>query len=190
MVIFDLRQQRQRAQWSAHSLATRSLALDATTGLCFSASSDGDIKLWGLAPATHVHVHIHVHVPCPCSMSMFHVPCSRVATLRDNPALATLCTRGRNPVCPGGISRNLVPPTRRARAAPPTSLRPLSRRRSCWALGPGRTSRTRCCTPSPGCKSAAPTGWRSSSRMAPTDSSAPAPTARAACGTLLEEGSK
>jgi hypothetical protein len=128
--------------------------------------------------------------PCPCSMSMFHVPCSRVATLRDNPALATLCTRGRNPVCPGGISRNLVPPTRRARAAPPTSLRPLSRRRSCWALGPGRTSRTRCCTPSPGCKSAAPTGWRSSSRMAPTDSSAPAPTARAACGTLLEEGSK
>ena len=52
MFIFDLRQQRQRAQWSAHSLATRSLALDASTGLCFSASSDGDIKLCDLAPAT------------------------------------------------------------------------------------------------------------------------------------------
>jgi hypothetical protein len=96
MVIFDLRQQRQRAQWSAHSLATRSLALDATTGLCFSASSDGDIKLWGLAPATHVHVHIHVHVPCPCSM--FHVaglqPC--VITLRLQPCVleaATLCAQ-------------------------------------------------------------------------------------------------
>ena len=73
MVIFDLRQQRQRAQWSAHSLATRSLALDATTEFCFSASSDGDIKLWDLAPAT----------PCPCC------PCSRVATL-INPAVATL----------------------------------------------------------------------------------------------------
>ena len=73
MVIFDLRQQRQRAQWSAHSLATRSLALDATTEFCFSASSDGDIKLWDLAPAT----------PFPCC------PCSRVATL-INPAVATL----------------------------------------------------------------------------------------------------
>ena len=55
MAIFDLRQQRQRAQWSAHSLAARSLALDARTGLCFSASSDGDMKLCDLAPAT----------PCP-----------------------------------------------------------------------------------------------------------------------------
>ena len=178
MVIFDLRQQRQRAQWSAHSLATRSLALDATTEFCFSASSDGDIKLWDLAPAT----------PCPCC------PCSRVAnlinpavaTLVINPAVATLCSRGRNPVCPGGTSSSLVPPTRRARAASPTSVRPPSRRRGCWALGPGRTSRTRCCTPSPGCKSAAPTGWRSSSRTAPTGLSAPAPTARAACGTFVE----
>ena len=52
MAIFDLRQQRQRAQWSAHSLAARSLALDASTGLCFSASSDGDMKLCDLAPST------------------------------------------------------------------------------------------------------------------------------------------
>ena len=89
-------------------------------------------------------------------------------------------------MCPGGISSNLAQPTRRARAAPPTSLRPPSRRPSCWAPGPGRTSRTRCCTPSPGCRSAAPTGWRSSSHTAPTGSSAPAPTARAACGTFVE----
>ena len=134
----------------------------------------------GISSCGTSHQQPHVHVAEVATL------CDNpeVATLCDNPAASTLCRRGRNPVCPGGISRNLVPPTRRARAA--TSSRPPSRCRSCWALGPGRTSRTRCCTPSPGCKSAAPTGWRSSSRTAPTGLSAPAPTARAACGTFVE----
>jgi len=44
--VFDLRQRRQRQQWSAHSLAVRCLAIHEPTSLCFSASADGDLKLW------------------------------------------------------------------------------------------------------------------------------------------------
>ena len=47
VAIFDLRQQRQRQVWNAHSLAARSLALDGHA--LFSGSSDGDIKLWDLS---------------------------------------------------------------------------------------------------------------------------------------------
>lgn len=47
VAIFDLRQQRQRQVWSAHSLAARSLAMDGHA--LFSGSSDGDIKLWDLS---------------------------------------------------------------------------------------------------------------------------------------------
>ena len=44
--IFDLRQRRQRCQWTAHSLAVRCLAIHEPTSLFFSASADGDLKLW------------------------------------------------------------------------------------------------------------------------------------------------
>lgn len=46
VAIFDLRKQQRREQWTAHSLATRCVALHESTGLLFTASSDGDIKLW------------------------------------------------------------------------------------------------------------------------------------------------
>lgn len=47
VAIFDLRQQRQRQVWNAHTLAARSLAMDGHA--LFSGSSDGDIKLWDLS---------------------------------------------------------------------------------------------------------------------------------------------
>ena len=48
--IYDLRQQRIRTQWAAHALAVRSLALDESAAATsfYSASTDGDIKLWGV----------------------------------------------------------------------------------------------------------------------------------------------
>ncbi|KAL3894995.1 MAG: hypothetical protein SGPRY_013645 [Prymnesium sp.] len=44
--IFDLRQRRQRQHWTAHPLAIKSLAVHEQASLCFSASADGDVKLW------------------------------------------------------------------------------------------------------------------------------------------------
>ena len=46
--VFDLRQRKQRERWGAHALAVRSLSLDGATRQCFTASSDGDLKLWDL----------------------------------------------------------------------------------------------------------------------------------------------
>lgn len=48
MSIFDLRQRRKRHVWTAHSLAVKSLAVHEPTSFCFSASADGDLKLWSL----------------------------------------------------------------------------------------------------------------------------------------------
>jgi len=44
--VFDVRQRTVRQQWTAHTLAVRSLAFGDVGRHCFSASADGDIKLW------------------------------------------------------------------------------------------------------------------------------------------------
>jgi len=48
IAIFDLRQRRIRAQWTAHTLAVRSLSVDDAGFTAFTASADGDLKMWTL----------------------------------------------------------------------------------------------------------------------------------------------
>uniref|UniRef100_A0A7S4FD67 WD domain, G-beta repeat-containing protein n=1 Tax=Chrysotila carterae TaxID=13221 RepID=A0A7S4FD67_CHRCT len=47
--VFDLRQRRVRTRFNAHTLATRSLVFSDTGRHCFSASANGDMKLWDLS---------------------------------------------------------------------------------------------------------------------------------------------
>jgi WD40 repeat protein len=49
LAIFDLRQRKVRHQWSAHTLAVRCLSVDDGRFHAFSASADGDVKLWDLS---------------------------------------------------------------------------------------------------------------------------------------------
>ena len=48
VLVYDVRQRRQRLLWTAHTLATRALAMHEKSRRLVSASSDGDLKVWYL----------------------------------------------------------------------------------------------------------------------------------------------
>ena len=71
LVVFDLRQHRIREQWRAHNSPVQALIQMDGKG-CFSADSDGDLKLWN---TTSLHVTTNSNEEC-VAIPLAHRPCA------------------------------------------------------------------------------------------------------------------